>query len=154
MPRNTGKTVPLAEFRAMWNDPSLSVAQIGERLGICQQAVTQRAKTRGLPARKPRGGQHVINEPQFRKLYAAGIAMAEIARILGCDRKTVHNAVDRFGLPRRGSGNPKQWLTLADYRAAQLREAMAATAKAEQAAMRAMQQEGSSRRPGQDRKAS
>jgi hypothetical protein len=61
--------------------------------------------------------------------------------------------VVRLGLPRRGSGNPKQWLTLDDYRAIQLRNAMAVTAKAEQAAMKAMQQEGSYRRPGQDRSA-
>ena len=137
-PRPTGKTVTEAAFRRMWNDPSLSVAEIGERLGICQQAVTQRAKVRGLPARKKRGGQPVVDEARFRKLYAAGVAMTEIARLMGFDRKTAHNTVVRLKLPRRGSGKPKQWLTLADYRAAQLREAMAASARAEQAAALAM----------------
>ena len=129
MPRNTGKTIPDAAFRRMWFDLSLSVGDIGAKLGICQQAVTQRAKVRGLPARKPRGGQPVVDQARFCELYAAGVAMVEIARAMGFDRKTAHNTVVRLGLPRRGSGNPSQWITLAEYNELQLREAMARDAQ-------------------------
>jgi hypothetical protein len=155
-PRPTGKTVSEAEFRRLWGDLSLSVAQIGERLGICQQAVTSRAQRRGLPSRQARGGaKAMIPREAFFAAWQAGVSVAAMAEMFDCDIKTIRNTRHRMGLPKRPKGgkgtNPA--LSIAEYRAAQLREAMAASARVEQAAMRKMQQEGSYRRPGQDKRA-
>lgn len=134
-PRNTGRTVTLAEFRRMWEDLSISVAQIGQRLGISQQGVTQRAKSRGLPPRPKRGAKPACDPAKLRRLYDADLSMKDIAAGLGCDRKTVHNYCVRLNLARRGSGRrPKA--TIADFRAVHLREAMAASARETEAALR------------------
>lgn len=134
-PRNTGKTISEADFRRLWTDLSISATEIGRRLGISQQAVTYRAQSRGLPARPKRGAKPVCDADHLGMLYAAGLSMLDMAEVMGCDRKTVHNYCVRLGLPRRGSGHrPK--ITLADYRALQLRAALAASASETAAAMR------------------
>ena len=61
--------------------------------------------------------------------------MKDIAAALGCNRKTVHNYCVRLNLTRRGSGHrPKA--TIADFCAVQLRDAMAASARETDAALR------------------
>lgn len=128
MARSTGKTISEAEFRRLWSDLSITVDDIGKRLGISQQAVTHRARTRGLPKRPKRGAKPACDPDHLRRLYDAGVTMDDIAVALGCDRKTVHNYVVRLGLQRRGSGSRRNAVSPVDFRAEQLRQAMAADA--------------------------
>ena len=129
MTAHRGKRVSEAEFRRLWADLSISVAEIGETLGIGQQAVTHRARTRGLPPRPKRGAKPACDPADVARLYRAGVALEEIARALACDRKTVSNYVNRLGLTKRGGGRHNPALSLDDYRAMQLREAMARDAE-------------------------
>lgn len=135
MARNTGKTISEAEFRRLWDDPSITVAQIGERLGIRQTAVSSRAKTRNFPPRPARGTKPICDVAQLTRMWLAGVAIPGIAEALGCNEKTVRNTRVRLGLPERSPGRWKASIGLADFRAVQLRDALAARAREEQAAM-------------------
>ena len=152
-PRPTGKRVSEAEFRRMWEDLSMSVAEIGERLGICQTAVSSRAATRGLPARPKRGGKPVLDPDALRRLWLARVGISDIAEALGCDAKTVRNTRKRLGLPARNPGRWKETVALDDYRADQLRRAMAASAREEQAALVLSEMVDGRRTGGDGRKA-
>lgn len=133
---NRGRKVSEAEFRRLWGDLSLSEAQIGQMLGISQTAVSSRAMTRGLPRRPASGGAIVITDNTlFRRLLLAGLRYADIAERMGCNEKTVRNHRKRLGLPGRGEGK-RATMTLADFDALQLRNALAARAREEQAALR------------------
>ena len=135
-PRPSGKRISEAEFRRMWADLSLSVTQIGERLGIGQTAVSSRAATRGLPARPKRGGRKVLDPEALSRLWLARVGISDIAAALGCDPKTVRNTRKRLGLPARNPGRWKETVSLDDYRAEQLRRAMERSAREERAALR------------------
>lgn len=134
-PRNTGRIVSEAEFRRMWGDLTITVAQIGERLGISQQAVTARAIGRGLPQRPKRGGEPACDPVALTRLYVAGVRKVEIARVFGCSRRTIHNYLVRLSLPRR-CDKSSPTISLADYAADRLRDRLAISAKAEMAALR------------------
>lgn len=134
-PRNTGKRISEAEFRRMWEDLSISATEIGRRLGITQQAVTHRAQKRGLPRRPKRGGKPACDPRDVQRMYLAGVRLQDIAEALSCDRKTVSNYVTRLGLTKRGGGRHNVALSLDDFRALQLRDRMAETARREQAAL-------------------
>ncbi len=135
-PRPTGKLVSEAGFRRMWFDSSLTLAEIGRELGIKQQAVSMRAATRGLPRRPARGAKPACDPELLAKLWLAHVAIDEISASLGCDPKTVRNTRKRLGLPERGPGRRARMITMADYRAGQLRTALAQSAREEQAALR------------------
>lgn len=130
-PRNTGRVVSEAQFRRWWLDTSITVAQIGERLGIGQQAVTHRAQIRKLPPRPKSGAKPACDEAKFRRLYAAGISHVEMAEFFDCDIKTVLNTRKRLGISNRPRGKRCK-VKLADI----LRECLAAAAREEQAALR------------------
>lgn len=136
MAAKRGKRISEAEFRRLWDDLSITVAEIGERLGIGQTAVSSRARTRKLPPRPARNGTAPVCDPDvLTRLWLADVPILEIAAALGCDEKTVRNTRRRLGLSERGPGKRKTAVSLADFRALQLRIAMAASARETQAAM-------------------
>lgn len=134
-----GKQVTVAEFRRMWYDPNLTVADIGRILGICDRSVWQRARHRGMPDRttiiKP--GPKPILDAAAEAMWRACVRAEDIAEIYGTSVSTVHMHVHRNKVKR--SRLVTRWnppISIADYRALQLREAMAATAREEEAALR------------------
>ena len=131
-PRRTGKRVSEAEFRRMWADLSLSQAEIGRRLGISGEAVRFRAASRDLPPRPPqRPFARQFDHERIVRLYLAGMSADAVAKRVGCSRAVVKAAVIRAGHQMRSRnmpGRPKP----DDL----LREAMAASAREEQAALR------------------
>lgn len=135
MSANRGKRISEAEFRRMWDDLTLSERQIGVMLGITQTSVSSRAMTRGFPPRPARGGRPVCDPDALRRLWLAHVPIPDIAAALGCNEKTVRNTRKRLGLPERGPGQWARAVALDDYRALQLRIAMAASARETQAAM-------------------
>lgn len=86
----------------MWTDMSVSVAEIGRRLGISGGAVKQRAEVRGLPDR-PRGRPfgRTYDHDRFVALYRAGLSMDAIARSEKCTQHTVLMALRRAGVKSR-----------------------------------------------------
>jgi hypothetical protein len=136
-PAPRGRQVTVAEFRRMWEDPSLTLADIAASLGICQRAVWQRARHRNLPARGyiVAKARSVFND-EFPAMFAARVHSAAIAAHYGCTVSNVEKHARKIGATR--SRPITRWdkgLTLADFRALQLRDAMAASARETAAAM-------------------
>lgn len=102
-----GKTISEAKFRRMWGDASLSITEIGRRLGIGCNAVRSRAATRGLgerPIKHPRMSTKKIDDEAMRKLWVAGTPIDEICAKLGVGNASVRLAVQRLGLAARPRG--------------------------------------------------
>lgn len=131
-PRNTGRTVSEAEFRRMWEDLSISQAEIGRRLGISGNAVKTRARIRQLPDRpKGRAFARRYSHERMIRMYHVGLSMAAIAAALGCREHTVLRALRRAGVVPRDRNDPAS----ISARAAALR-LMAASARETAEALR------------------
>lgn len=131
-----GRNVSMAEFRRLWADESLTLSQIGQQLGISQQAVTGRATTRGLVNTRPMGPRPSISDDTlFRDMWATGVVVADMARHFGVHQRSIRNHVTRLGLPKRGNYG---WasISLADFLADRLRAQLDAAATETMAAMR------------------
>lgn len=102
-----GKTISEAEFRRMWQDESLTITEIGRRLGVGCNAVRSRAAVRGLgdrPIRHPRMSTKKIDDDAMQRLWAKGVPIDEICTKLGVGKASVRLAVKRLGLPARPHG--------------------------------------------------
>jgi hypothetical protein len=121
----------------MWQDPSITIADIAASLGICQRAVWQRARHRGFPARGYIVAKSkVVFDGEFAAMYYARVYCDDIAAHYGCTASNVQKHARKTGATRSRPIN--RWdagITLADFRALQLREAMAASARETRAAM-------------------
>jgi hypothetical protein len=138
MPRGRGKLMAEATFASLWNDPAVHVTEIAERLGISRQAVAIRARVRGLPKRAGWKSSHKRVEddaPGLAEMWLANVGVTAMAAHFGCSHTGIMAAAERLGLPKR---KLSRWdaITVDDFRAAQLREAMARSAREEQAALR------------------
>lgn len=117
-PGYRGRRVSHAEFARMWADRSLTRVQIAAALGISRQAVTDRARARGLPPRSDTGGRPPtrVNDADLRDMWAAGVSPREIAGLYGVSPGVIWRAAARLGLPP----HDRAWMpkiTLADWRA-------------------------------------
>jgi hypothetical protein len=139
IPRTRGALMSEAAFARLWSDPAVHVADIARTLGITRQAVAIRARVRGLPPRK--GARKAVRDrvedrcPDFAALWTAGVGLVAMMEHLGCCHTAILKAAARLGLPKR---RLTRWnaLTMADYRATLLRDAMAASARETRAAMK------------------
>jgi hypothetical protein len=75
------------------------------------------------------------SETFIRAAWVAGVSTSEIAGRAGIDRMTLYARVREMGLPLRGRGTRAK-MTLMEFDQAQLREAMAASARETATAMR------------------
>jgi hypothetical protein len=131
MSRNTPIRIPRAAFIAMWNDPTVTTDQIATRFKMHRSSVSDYGQRIGLPPRK-RGAKRTVCEATFTALWRADVATTDIAAALGMSRTYTTYLARRLGLPKRQGF--RKVISIADYRAAQLREAMAASATADLAA--------------------
>jgi hypothetical protein len=132
-----GKTVTAAEFRRMWFDTSLTQADIAAALGIGVRALWQRARHRGMPPRTSITNAVRALDAEAEAMWRACVSAEEIAAAYGLTVSAVHKHVSRHKI-RRGR-RVTRWqpaISLGDYRAAQLGEAMAREAAVTRAAMR------------------
>lgn len=127
-----GAQVSEAEFRRLIEDRSLTLWDIGNRLGISAEAVRGRAITRGISLRTC-SKQHIkaITDPEFAELFLANVGLEELAELYGCAPSCVTRSAKRLGLTRKAT----RWnrITVADYR---IRKAMMESAAASNAAYR------------------
>lgn len=116
-----GRRTSHAEFSRLWADVSLSIRDIGNLIGVSQQAVAYRANTRGLP---PRGQACTIHRfkkisgPEFDAMWRAGVGRRAMAAHFGCCGKSVGNEAIRRGLPERHI-NWRSAITVAQFRVMQ-----------------------------------
>ncbi len=102
-----GKQISNAEFRRLWEDMTISKAEIGRRLGIGIAAVSQRAAARGLPPRPDvRPWQRVHSEAEILELFGIGLSANQIARRMGCTIATVRHTLRKNSIGMRPIRTP------------------------------------------------
>jgi hypothetical protein len=125
-----GNLVSEARFRALWNDHSITAADIGRMLDISAQAVKCRAATRGLPHRPGGAGRNRKIEPVlFRAMWDANVSPREIAAHFGVHPQCVSQRARAWRFPKRKCYKHSVVPIVAFF--------MARVAKSEQAAARA-----------------
>ena len=133
----TSRTAPVKinrrAFEAMWHDPAKTTDEIAAAFGLHRSSVTPLGYRLGLSPRKS-GPKPRLDEAMFRALWAAKVTTAEIGRVMGVARNYPGVVAKRLGLPKRPQGM-RGSITLADFRALQLRDALSARAREEQAAL-------------------
>uniref|UniRef100_A4WTC2 Winged helix-turn-helix domain-containing protein n=1 Tax=Cereibacter sphaeroides (strain ATCC 17025 / ATH 2.4.3) TaxID=349102 RepID=A4WTC2_CERS5 len=131
--RHRGRVTSEAELRRLWADPSLSITEIGRRLGITYQAVQQRAALRGLGPRPVAHNAWARWAPpsDFAEMWRAGVSLRDMEEAFGVTHNTITKAARQMKLGRR---QICRWtaLPLAEFR---LRQRLAAAAAETRAAM-------------------
>jgi hypothetical protein len=120
MSGHRGKTTTVAEFKALWGDRSLTIADIGAILDISGDAVILRAKARGLPMRGSKWGgprPKQIDMARFRAMWEAGVKRHEIAADIGLCKGSVYRIARRNGLLPKAFA---ECLTVAEFDALQV----------------------------------
>lgn len=128
-----GRRINHAAFAKAWHNPDLTTEDIAAMFGVYRTSVSTMGQRRGLPPRKCGAKPKLTREP-FASLWLAGVGASDIAAALGVSRNYTGVLARRFGLPNRPQG-ARNVISMADYRALQLRTALAASAREEQAAL-------------------
>lgn len=136
-PANRGKVISEREFRALWEDESLTMADIGRKLGISECAVAARGKARGL-GRRPRLTAHSVkraDQDLFRAMWMANVIMRDMRARFGLSHTGVAETARRLGCPERKAS---RWnvISAAEFAELQLSRRMEQQAKAERQQLR------------------
>lgn len=125
-----------ARFTEMWMG-HIHGDIIAAHFAIDRTTVTKVARRFGLPLRtKRKVARWVIpfdRSTEFIAMWRGNVKLCEMARHFACNRKTVENHAKRLLQPLRGKG--KRMLDLGQWAHVQLRHALAARAREEQAAL-------------------
>lgn len=129
-----GKRISRTEFARLWLDPKVTVAGIAAQLEISKSAVLCRAAARKLPKRMEAGviiRPRKITDPEFPAMYQARVRTCDLCALYDVSHPMLNRTAKRLGIPKRNLKNGGGSITLEEYRAMKLREAMAATARDE-----------------------
>lgn len=129
----SGHRIPRAAFAQAWNNPDLTTDDIAAMFGVHRSSISIMGPCRGLAPRKI-GAKPKHDREAFARLWLAGVTTAEIAMHMSMARNYPGVLARSIGLPARWRG----WrggITMADYLAIRLRNALAARAREEQAAL-------------------
>jgi DNA-binding CsgD family transcriptional regulator len=130
MPKGTVARVSRARLAALRADPANSLERIAAILGVHRNTVYLMCRDLGIPTPDRR----VVDHGKLAAMWQAGIGSKEIAAVLGCHDAYVRVAARRMGLPKRGSGRPRE--TLDHLAQKDLARRMAAEAEATRQALR------------------
>lgn len=122
-----GKSVSQAEFKRLWEDETLTIAEIGLILNVQSTSVSLRAKKRGLPKRMGGRKYKQIDTARLAAMWEARVDRGEIAAFFGLSESQLHRLARRDGLK---PGYLRPLLTIAEFEAQQLVEKMRADAAA------------------------
>lgn len=91
-----------SEFRRLWADQTMSLRQIGERLGMVPRVVQLHARRLGLPTRKCGQKPTYAFDADFDALWAAKVSCQDMARHYGgCSKALIGVEAKRRNLPPR-----------------------------------------------------
>lgn len=116
-----------------WADPR-PLPEIAAEFGFSMQRLSAMAHEAGLPHRPVGPKKRGIGGPEFARLWLDGVKTKDLIKLYGCDHLAPARQARRLGLPKRGRG----WvykMTLDDWKADRMREAMAASARETHAAL-------------------
>lgn len=135
------KRVSKTRLLALWLDDDKTIAEIGKELGMSADAVHKRARRFGFPPRAM--GPKVIHRPpkDFADMWAFGVGVVEIARVVGCAQYTVSRWARDAGFPLRYKRLRAK--TMSQYIEHKLAREMRRTATFERAAWNAQYGKGS-----------
>lgn len=128
------KRIPASEIRKVWLEPGLTTQQAADKVGLSRSNLWRRAKALGLPAKSRRTHISPLDCREFRILWDAGVAAADIANLFGVTMMHVCDFARGRQFPRRPRGHRP--VSLAEYRSAQLVGAMRQAAAETRSAMR------------------
>ena len=132
-PAHRGKSISISEFRRMWNDKTMTQRDIAKELGITTKSVFNRARARGLQSR------HINRrcglDAEAKAMWDAGVTAKDIAAEYGLGVPTVYQYFRKLRGSKSGRVRRKI-ISIEDYRALQLAEAMAQSADETKAEMR------------------
>lgn len=151
-----GNQVTVAQFRAMWFDSTLTLADIALKLNVCTRSVWQRARHRGMPDRNSiiAPGPAPKLDATAEAMWRACVCAEDIAAAYGVTGSAVHQHMHRNAVKRGRKVN--RWhkaISLDDYRATALRLAMQASARETEAAIDLSEMRDRKRTGGNGRKA-
>lgn len=137
-PRRRVVKVSQPAFAALWADRSLSLTDIGQRIGGLHPVnVGMLGRRLGLPprigGRKPR----FSFGPEFEAMWRAGVKSREIARFYGCCQPRISREVVQRGLDQRLAQKGRKGITLAEFLETEIARAMVRSAAATADALRA-----------------
>lgn len=106
MQAHRGRSMSLAEFKALWLDETVALTEIAERLNISITAVRFRAESRGLPKRAAvrinRGVTRVAADDMFPVYWEAGVGRFDMMRYYGIHSHVpLGKAAKQLGLTER-----------------------------------------------------
>lgn len=134
------KRIPNSRIREVWLDLSLTTAEAAAAVGLSRSNLWRRAVALGLPARRVGNQPRITDDEMFRRMWAADVGIAEIARFFRVHWQTPSEHRRRLGIPPRVFGGHRRPLTLeqffADEAQRALAEGLARAAARENAAMR------------------
>ena len=135
-PLYRSRKISRAALIRAWADPR-PLTEIAAEFGFSMQRLSTMAHEAGLPHRPFGPKKRGIGGSEFARLWLDGVRTKDLIELYGCDHLAPARHARRLGLPKRGKG----WVykvTLDDWKAERLRDALAASAKAEQAAAQAL----------------
>ena len=136
-PRRRVVRVSRPAFAALWGDRTLTLAEIGRRIGGLHPVnVGQLGRKFDLPPRI--GGQKpkVAFGPEFDAMWRDGVSTQAMARFYGCSQPNISKEARRRGHDKRVQYPGRPVLTLAGFRELELARAMARSAAETGAALR------------------
>lgn len=124
------------QLEPIWMDSRIRAAEVAAVFGVCESAICDRARRLGLPPRPTRGlrPEARARDAEFRRLWNAGVKLAEIARHFGTSVGYAQRKRRVLGLPprkaRKGAGGAGGFggITLAQFHEQELGRRMRASA--------------------------
>jgi hypothetical protein len=126
----------VARFTRRWHEGA-PLRVMAAEFGCSTRTITEWVRKLGLPGRTG-GAPRNRHVDEILAMYRFGVEVKPIAAALGLHWATVLRTVQMSGTPMRGKGfmSKQARVTVDDYRAAQLAEAMKREAAVTRAAMR------------------
>lgn len=136
-PRRRVVKVSRPAFAALWADRSLTLADIGKRIGGLHPVnVGELGKRLGLPKRIGGPKPRLNFGPEFVAMWRAGVKSRDMARYYGCSQPRISREVVARGLDPRLPQAGRTGMTLGQFLETEIARAMARSAAETGAALR------------------
>ena len=136
-PRRRTVRVSRPAFAALWADRSLSLADIGQRIGGLHPVnVGQLGRRFQLPPRISGQKPKVVFGPEFDAMWRAGVKTRDMARFYGCSQPNISKEARRRNHPCRDQYPGRPVISLAEFMETGFARRLAESAQETACAMR------------------